>query len=113
MQQAWWQADHIGKTGGKRADTAVADLKTDLGHAQRGGQQELARSLQPESRKKLARWNPNQTPKHTIEVKWPEAGSRGKVVEAKRLMQVSMHDLDNLLDGRSVRREGAGRNGCG
>ena len=92
----------MSEAGGKGACASVTDLETDIGNAERGCQEQLARRLQPECGKKFARRNADQPPKDTIEMEGAEASNRGHILKRQLLVQVSVHRLDGAFHGMNV-----------
>src|SRR6266700_7382082 len=97
-QQAWRQANQLRETAGERADAGIADLETNLGHAERSRHKQAPGCLQAQRGEKFARWNAKQTMKDAMEMRGTQTGHRGQLFEGQHFMQMGMHDLDNAFN---------------
>src|SRR3989442_14789769 len=80
-QQAWRQANQLRETRSKRAGAGIANLKANIGHAERSRQKQTPGRLEAQSCEKFTRGNANQTTKDAMEMRGTQTGHRGQIFE--------------------------------
>src|SRR5205085_9857002 len=105
-QQAWRQAHQVRETRSKRAYAGIANLKANIGHAERSRHKQTPGRLKAQRGEKFARRNANQTTKDAMEMRGTQTGLRGQVFEGQQFMQMGMHGLDRAFNGLGMSGKG-------